>query len=118
MDTDCSYCGQLFEGSPCALCLVKIKAMVNQQNFRYRIAKYNLSAKDYLSLLSSQSGKCAICYTTAPDLFLFIDHDHSCCRSGSCGKCVRGLLCRDCNLALGLLKDNTDSMIRMISYMM
>lgn len=30
-----------------------------------------------------------------------VDHDHACCpRSNSCGKCVRGILCRECNKLL------------------
>lgn len=43
---------------------------------------------------------------------LHLDHDHACCprvkgsMEYSCGKCVRGWLCRSCNLALGQLKDS------------
>ena len=35
---------------------------------------------------------------------LIIDHDHSCCESGSgkyCGKCTRGVVCFSCNLSIG-----------------
>lgn len=43
---------------------------------------------------------------------LQVDHDHSCCPrtpggSRSCGKCVRGWLCRNCNVALGLLYEDS-----------
>ena len=36
-----------------------------------------------------------------------VDHDHTCCPAGrSCGSCVRGILCRKCNVAIGYLKDD------------
>jgi len=45
---------------------------------------------------------CAVCRMTEN---LSVDHDHSCCPGEhSCGKCIRGFLCRTCNFAEGLLK--------------
>lgn len=37
---------------------------------------------------------------------LDIDHDHACCPDSSsvCGECIRGVLCRSCNLQLGRLE--------------
>lgn len=38
-----------------------------------------------------------------------IDHDHKCCPgSVSCGECLRGVLCRRCNVAIGYLKDSPE----------
>lgn len=35
-----------------------------------------------------------------------IDHDHDCCSIGgkSCGKCIRGVICQQCNTAEGYIK--------------
>lgn len=71
---------------------------------------HGLSVWDYYDLWKSQNGECAICHLKPnpndPSRFkrtLHIDHDHSCCDNpkGSCGKCIRGLLCRSCNVMLG-----------------
>lgn len=55
---------------------------------------------------------------------LHIDHDHACCPSGkfagrkvSCGNCIRGLLCSNCNAALGLLGDNVSRMRGLLKYL-
>ena len=57
-------------------------------------------------MLERQSGKCAICNTVPRDHVLQVDHDHDCCPGRkSCGKCVRQLLCRPCNVKLNALED-------------
>lgn len=49
------------------------------------------------------------------------DHDHSCCPahwppSRRCGNCERGELCGNCNRALGLLKESTETLRNLIKY--
>lgn len=48
---------------------------------------------------------------------LTVDHDHKCCAGQfSCGLCVRGFLCAQCNAAIGLLQDNRDFVANAVSY--
>ena len=76
------------------------------------LARYALTPASYDALVETQGGVCAICGQTETkhhSLLLKIDHDRSCCAGhGSCGKCIRGLLCSNCNRALGLLADDAD----------
>lgn len=77
--------------------------------------KYGLTVKELLDLYAP--GKCAnpYCDNTEP---LDVDHDHSCCEMrGSCGKCVRGLLCRDCNHTLGRVHDSPQKLRGLIEYL-
>jgi hypothetical protein len=71
-------------------------------------SKYKIGLRVWQELLDLQDGKCAICGTTKPDgKGWTVDHDHSCCPGkGSCGKCIRGILCASCNLMLGAARDN------------
>lgn len=80
---------------------------------------YNMTPEDYDKLLSSQNGVCAICQKICKSgKGLAIDHNHSCCPSGkSCGKCIRGLLCSNCNRALGMFQESIDILNRAIRYL-
>ena len=73
---------------------------------------YRVTPERYEELLRLQDGKCVCGNVFRTDSrnkadTPHVDHDHRCCPGlKSCGECVRGLLCRNCNRALGLLKDS------------
>lgn len=74
------------------------------------LKKYGLTEESYQVLLESQNGVCAICKSVCSrSKGLSVDHSHE------TGK-VRGLLCSACNLALGNIRENIDSMKNMIKY--
>lgn len=72
-------------------------------------------------MVVAQGGVCAICRLPESkhhSLMLKIDHDRACCpKSGSCGKCVRGLLCSNCNSGLGMFGDNQAALRAAIDYL-
>jgi len=81
------------------------------------LCKYQITANEYREILRSQGGGCAICHRVTE--VVCVDHDHSCCpeRKRSCGKCVRGLLCPDCNGALGLMADDPQRLRNAADYL-
>lgn len=71
---------------------------------------YGLTPEDYDSLLHQQQGGCAICGQAPNGRALNVDHDHVTGR-------VRGLLCDDCNQAIGKLKDDPQLLLRAAKYL-
>lgn len=72
---------------------------------------YGISIEDYESMLTSQNGVCAICQQSCPTGYnLSVDHDHQTGR-------VRGLLCVNCNSALGKFQDDPDLLVKAASYL-
>ncbi len=61
--------------------------------------KFGLTQKDYNKLLEQQNGVCAICGCEPNGKKLAVDHNHKTEKN-------RGLLCTNCNLCLGLLKED------------
>ena len=88
------------------------KWWANESNVRKMVlSKYGMTPEDYLVLFNLQEGSCAVCGTHQLELDhrLHVDHDHQ------TGK-VRGLLCRNCNFALGLMGDSPDLIGRLKEY--
>ena len=79
-------------------------------NRNSQLMKYNIDNDKYDYLLKSQNGVCKICQKT-DNRRLSIDHDH---KTGE----VRGLLCRKCNSALGLLDDNPQVINNALVYLL
>lgn len=76
--------------------------------------KYGITIEKYFDMIEKQGGRCAICgsdkATTKHSKFNWrVDHCHT------TGK-VRKLLCHNCNVALGLVKEDTDTLKKMIDY--
>jgi hypothetical protein len=71
---------------------------------KYRISLYGLAQEDFDRLLAEQGNACAMCFESfQKGQLIHVDHDHRCCKTKnrSCGRCIRGLLCHACNVALG-----------------
>ncbi|MFA5378679.1 MAG: endonuclease VII domain-containing protein [Dehalococcoidia bacterium] len=80
----------------------------------YRLSHdYEMTLEDYNGLIFKQGGKCAnkLCDQEHSDKTkLHVDHDH---KTGL----VRGLLCRNCNTALGMAKDNANRLLGLAAYL-
>lgn len=68
---------------------------------------FKLTWDGYQAMVEAQQGACASCHRPPEEgKRLEVDHDRGCCPgSRSCGKCIRGLLCRPCNGGTGIADD-------------
>lgn len=82
-----------------------------QNKSTWRKYTYGITTDDYNNMLKSQDGKCAICrHAPLPGKELHIDHNHRTDR-------VRGLLCQKCNVYIGMIHENKETVKRMFSYL-
>lgn len=73
-----------------------------------RAQRYKLGIKELLSLEAEAAGACRIC---RQEVELFVDHDHA---TGQ----VRGLLCQQCNSAIGFMADDPTRLRAAADYLM
>lgn len=69
---------------------------------------YGISLDEFQDLLKQQDNRCAICKILLDDPH--VDHDHN---TGI----IRGILCNNCNVALGLFKDDILILEEAIKYL-
>ena len=82
-----------------------------RERARHLEKKYGIGLEQYEEMLAAQGGGCAICgKRPRPDSSLHVDHDHG---TGE----IRGLLCFNCNNALGYLNDDGDRLITAATYL-
>lgn len=73
-------------------------------------------------MLVGQDFACAICRLEIWPETLHVDHDHKCCPGHpsegekACGRCVRGFLCRGCNVGLGSFSDDPARLVSAARY--
>lgn len=79
-----------------------------KRNSTYK-RKYGITLAEYDVMFEDQNGTCSICKLPEINRRLAVDHDHK------TGK-VRSLLCTRCNMVIGLMEENTESLNNAIKY--
>jgi hypothetical protein len=82
-------------------------AVWKENTSKRRERRYRVTPERFDAMMKDQDGLCAVCRQKPPT-----DIDHS-AKTGH----VRGLLCRPCNLGLGMFGDDPDRMQRAIDYL-
>jgi hypothetical protein len=81
---------------------------------RFLRESFNMTVDDYMVMFQEQDGKCAICgsetISNGNRKNFCVDHDHATGR-------VRGLLCHNCNVSVGLMKDSPSLLRKAATYL-
>lgn len=113
----CRRCGKIFAPkAPSELyCCEECRQEAIES--RYLEKSYGITIDEYKDLQNAQNFKCAICGSegwvmdeSRHKAKLALDHDH---KTGA----VRGLLCHNCNRALGLFQDSISNLENAIDYL-
>lgn len=115
LDSHCIECKKIMsrlqtEKSKHKTHLRYLKRKEEQKNKKLQ-KKYGISLNKYNEMLVSQNYKCEICEATVEEngKLLAVDHSHVTNK-------VRGLLCNNCNVAIGFIKDDKEKAIKLAKY--
>ena len=116
----------------CKTCAIAVQMAYEQTpagrsaNRRARLKmRYGITQNQYDWLLDQQDHKCYLCdepetlmhHATGMLRALAVDHDHRCCPGNkACGRCVRGLLCYNCNRFMGRVDNSPRLSLRFKDY--
>lgn len=92
------------------------KLRLNRGDKRYKPSwkRHGLDEATFNQMSDKFNGLCWACKEREHSC---IDHDHSCCKGNfGCVKCVRGLLCFQCNVSLGLLGEDATKVQGLLQY--
>lgn len=127
----CDNCGQLRPRSQfgmlprnriypiCRTCINRDPEYIKKRVNNYLKSRYNITYEIYEQMLKDCNYQCPICnyeHKEVPEKFarkrgrLAVDHDHT------TGK-VRGLLCHQCNKAIGLFRESPEVLKKAIVYL-
>jgi Recombination endonuclease VII len=91
----------------------KFKSRTRKDHMR---AFYGITPERMAEMIEEQNGCCYLCdepLGVHGQRGIYVDHDHDCCRGErSCGTCVRGLTCHQCNTGIGFFGDSPERMRR------
>jgi len=76
---------------------------------RIRFKKYGITGDEFRFILNNQNNQCLIC-VKQDTKNLSVDHNHQ------TGK-IRGIICNDCNVVLGRVRDSIKTLKSMIKYL-
>lgn len=114
------FCGKCGKATRISLQRIPRRLAIRSRGRQRQLAKFGITLIEYENLLKKQLGCCAICKQPERRLdnsasgkikSLALDHHHL------TGK-LRGLICQDCNLAVGLLKDDPKLVKSLLYYLL
>lgn len=87
------------------------------KNPDYRLRyKFDMTQEQWDEMFEAQGGMCYLCdefLDTEGLRKIHVDHDRACCRGDrSCGTCVRGLACFNCNVGIAKFGENPERLRR------
>lgn len=112
----CRWCDTVFDPQAPSHLYCGDECSSSSQSDKYLRRTYGISLEEYHQMLVKQDHKCLLCsgegflMQDTHNMKLVVDHCHA---SGK----VRGLLCHNCNRALGLFQDNQQTLERALAYL-